>query len=338
MLVAAARSCRPHRTVRAWGGGSALASLVAFFAPFALFSLIVPHAAAVQVFDSDQDALSDALERRTGTDPHDADSDGDGIPDGVEDANRDGVVDEGESDPRRAGLFPGEYPHIPEPLVFDLVRGLGARRGELEANTLAVGRLDRPGVAWAPEIEWAFAEGHAIELELPLEDDHLEAVKVAVQGTLPGGRPSWIHGWQLLAEQSVERRHADLVGTYLLGHRISGAFSHLWMLGGRLALDGSSADEGAAIVNASFFWEPREWQAWGIESNVDTAFDRHTRLRVTPQLHLQLGRRVRAQLGIGFERHARGIDPIGAVRLVFETGLGELGGPRGGHGPERKPG
>ena len=49
--------------------------------------------------DSDGDGLSNSLENSWCTDPHDADSDDDGILDGIEDANHNGVVDEGETDP-----------------------------------------------------------------------------------------------------------------------------------------------------------------------------------------------------------------------------------------------
>ena len=49
--------------------------------------------------DSDNDGLSDLWEEDNGLDPNDADSDDDGIPDGVEDANQDGFMDPGETDP-----------------------------------------------------------------------------------------------------------------------------------------------------------------------------------------------------------------------------------------------
>lgn len=52
--------------------------------------------------DTDDDGLSDRLEILTGTNPLDADTDHDGVPDGQEDANRNGVVDPGETDPRQA--------------------------------------------------------------------------------------------------------------------------------------------------------------------------------------------------------------------------------------------
>ena len=50
--------------------------------------------------DTDGDGLPDGLEVRNGTDPLKNDTDGDGCLDGDEDKNRNGQVDEGESDPR----------------------------------------------------------------------------------------------------------------------------------------------------------------------------------------------------------------------------------------------
>ena len=49
--------------------------------------------------DTDGDGLSNDLELSTCTDPFDGDTDDDGILDGVEDANQNGVVDVGETDP-----------------------------------------------------------------------------------------------------------------------------------------------------------------------------------------------------------------------------------------------
>ncbi len=49
---------------------------------------------------------------------------------------------------------PAPVPSIPEPMVFDMIRPLGARRGELEANTLAQVNLSGASrdVEWAPEV------------------------------------------------------------------------------------------------------------------------------------------------------------------------------------------
>lgn len=52
--------------------------------------------------DTDGDGLPDSREVALGTNPLDADSDDDGLADGVEDANHNGVVDPGERDPRSA--------------------------------------------------------------------------------------------------------------------------------------------------------------------------------------------------------------------------------------------
>jgi len=53
----------------------------------------------VIIADDDNDGLSNELENSTCTDPNDADSDDDGIPDGVEDVNHNGERDTGETNP-----------------------------------------------------------------------------------------------------------------------------------------------------------------------------------------------------------------------------------------------
>lgn len=284
----------------------------------ALFAAMSIPAEAATSIDSDGDLIPDHVERATGTDPFDPDTDGDGVPDGMEDRDRDGTVGPGESDPRVPGLFPGTAPHIPEPLVFDLVRGLGARRGELEINVLAQFRPESPHVLWAPEIEWAFADGYAVELEVPMADDEIEALKLALQGTLPIRSAKLAHGWQIFGEASLDERHGDIVGTYIFGQRLRPTISWLGMLGGKAELRDSGFDAGSAIANASIFYEPREWQTWGLETNLDVRSNRSWTLQVTPQLHVQLSRRLRLQVGVGFTRDPEGIDPVGALRVIVE--------------------
>lgn len=49
--------------------------------------------------DTDEDGIIDAIEETTCTNPNDEDTDNDLIPDGIEDANKDGSIDPGETDP-----------------------------------------------------------------------------------------------------------------------------------------------------------------------------------------------------------------------------------------------
>lgn len=103
-----------------------------------------------------------------------------------------------------AGLGSSD-PHIPEPLLFDLVRPLGARKGKLEVNTLAQINNNGGPLAWAPEIEYAFADGLAFELELPTENSSVTDYKIAFQGTLSHNfnNPNLIQGWQVIVEKNV---------------------------------------------------------------------------------------------------------------------------------------
>lgn len=254
---------------------------------------------------------SDPPEPRSGvpTGPAPDDSDADGVSDALEIARS--------TDPDVPGLFPGAYPHIPEPLVFDLVRGLGATEGEFEFNTLTVARF-RPyaGLAWAPEIEWAFADRHALELELRMHDAHVDAFKVAVQGTVNERKPRFIHGWQVMTEFAIGPRELEITTLYLAGLRLGKRFALFGMIGPRGASDGRSL-HADLVVNPSFFVDVAEVATIGIENNGVVAGS-DSRVDIIPQIHLQLGRHFRIQLGggVGFSRE--GISPLAAARLVIE--------------------
>ena len=104
-----------------------------------------------------------------------------------------------------AALASDAYPDVPEPMIFDMMRPLGAKRGELEVNTLATVPLsgDDDAVHWAPEIEYAFADGFAIEGELPFVNGRLAELKLGLQasfGTTGGGRTG--HGVQYLGHRA----------------------------------------------------------------------------------------------------------------------------------------
>ena len=237
-----------------------------------------------------------------------------------DDNDADGVSDETErqqeTDPDVPGLFPGSYPHIPEPLHFDLVRGLGAQRGEFEFNVLSTtALLPYEGIAWAPEVEWAFADRHAIEFELPMHDGSLEAVKMAVQGTFRELRPKFIHGWQFIAEGILEGA-GEFTGLYIAGRRLGRRTSVLAILGPRVAVAAEGVS-GELLVNPSIFVDLGERLTLGLENNAVLA-GAHSSVRTLPQLHIQLGRHFRAQIGAGVETSAAGLQPVFGLRLVVE--------------------
>lgn len=280
----------------------------------------VAHEVCVNGRDSDGDGLTDCTERATGTAPYRVDTDRDGIPDGVEDANQDGVVDPGESDPRVPGLFAGGYPHIPEPMVFDLVRGLGAHEGEAEVNTIAVVSRGADGqltLDWAPEVEWAFIDNHAIEFELPMHDRELHALKVAYQATMPPHDESFTHGVQIIGEYLLSEHQVEAAALYLAGGRIRG-WSLLGMAGVRASTPGNSGRNYDALVNPSLFYDLSEAVTAGLETNIVLGFGGGERARIIPQLHWQLSQRVRVQLGGGFELSNRRAEPLIASRIILE--------------------
>ncbi len=278
--------------------------------------------------DADCDGLIDTVERATGTRALQADTDGDGVPDGEEDRSRDGVVDHGESDPRVPGLFPGLYPHIPEPMLFDLVRGLNSKAGEVEVNALSVLRHRRghSELLWAPEVEWAFRDGMAVELELPMDGRELEAIKGAFQAALPMPRRDLTHGVQVIGEYLLDGNLGLSTALYIFGARM-GQWSVLTMFGGsalagrdRAAIEKTLEPESryTLLVNPNLYRDLRENLTVGIESNIALGLNGHHRVRVIPQAHVQLSRRVRVQAGAGVEWESGRFGLIAATRVVLE--------------------
>lgn len=208
-----------------------------------------------------------------------------------------------------AGRFDGDaslssdgMPHIPEPLLFDLVRPLGARKGELEINVLAQHNQRNGRNELAPEIEYVLADGLAIELELPFDGNRLEQYKFALQGTLGtlrGG--TMVHGWQGILRR--ERGHgghysADLL--YLNGQELGARWSTLSMAGLRRSEFGGRGQTRGLLNNSLFFeWSPRLTLGLELNHEIDAT---HWRWRAIPQIHIDLDRRSTLQLGLGPSR------------------------------------
>lgn len=203
-------------------------------------------------------------------------------------------------DPDEGTLSSGR-PRIPEPMVFDLVRPLGAVRGELEVNSLFRVNASSPvHLQWAPEVEYTFADGYGIEFELPLVDGGIESTKAAVQGTLPGPRPKrFIHGWQGIWERSVEGE-TDVDLLYLAGARVHRRWSVFSMTGARRAEHDHDARM-VALGNYSVFFDASKRTTLGLETNLSRDSEGAWRTLLMPQVHARSSR-LNLQGGVGVLR------------------------------------
>ncbi len=213
-----------------------------------------------------------------------------------------------------------DYPDVPEPMVFDMMRPLGAKRGELEANALATTPLSGSDktVQWAPEVEYAVADGFAIEGELPFEDGRLVDLKLGLQaafGAFNGGRSA--HGGQYLGIYNREARHYRSSFAYMLAHRYNARWSSISMAGlGDISFSGGHG-RNSAIVNHSLFYDSRDGQVLGLELNYRGGSDGY--VLVMPQIHQRLAEKVNVQAGLGAERpHGGTVRPKAGIRLIRE--------------------
>jgi len=214
------------------------------------------------------------------------------------------------------GATSATIPAIPEPMIFDMVRPLGARRGELEVNALAQVNLSGPGrhVEWAPEVEYAVADGFAVEIELPFTNGRLTDYKIGLQGTLGtfrGGRS--IHGVQYLGLHNRRDGGWSSSLLYLLGNRFGERLSTMTMIG---AADVTLKSTGL-IVNHTTFWDVDPETVLGFEVNRQTGASQYWLLM--PQLHRAIGQKVSAQIGAGAERgHVGPFRPRVGLRIIRE--------------------
>lgn len=215
----------------------------------------------------------------------------------------------------------GAYPHIPEPMVFDMVRSLGARQGELESNVLATTPLsgpDKKTVDWAPEMEYAFADGWAIEFEFPFEDKRLTEFKLGLQatfGTFNHGRS--VHGVQYLGIYDRDRHTYLSSMVYMLGNRFSNRWSTMSMIGVADISASRSSRRNDLIFNHSTFFNATDNTVLGLEFNYLSGSDGHVLLM--PQIHHRLARTVNVQFGFGLDKkRGESAYPEIGMRIVRE--------------------
>lgn len=207
-------------------------------------------------------------------------------------------------------------PVIPEPMLFDMIRPLGAVKGELEANVLFIRPVDGQPLEWAPEVEFALADGLALELELPMAGGRVESFKIGVQGTFGTGLDGrFIHGVQYLGTIDQGGRWGSSL-LYLAGMRYDSRWSSMTMIGAK-ARNSLRPGRAVLLANHSLFRDLGETTTAGLEVNHVGGKDGSWLM--VPQVHQRIGRRAVVQLGAGGEKH-RGtrLSRIASLRVVGE--------------------
>jgi hypothetical protein len=218
-----------------------------------------------------------------------------------------------------APALANEAPDIPEPLVFDMIRPLGAKRGELEANTLVQRNLSGPerAVEWAPEIEYAIFDGFAVEAELPIEGTTITDYKMGLQGTFGTfANGKGIHGVQYLGLYNRADNRWESTLVYIIGLRLSERWSTLSMIGaGDVTFSGPS--NRSLVVNHSTFYDLDASTHVGVEINTRTGGD--TYMLVMPQAEFTLAEGLSLQAGLGAVRSdGEPWRPRAGARLIKE--------------------
>jgi hypothetical protein len=210
--------------------------------------------------------------------------------------------------------------HVPEPMFFDLVRGLGARQNETEANVLAQFPLNRGNersIEWAPEVELAVFDDVGLELELPFHDGTLDAYKFAAQFTFGQSESRrFIHGTQLIVEKARHQSKVETSALYIPAHRFDEHWSTLWMIGARTEFGDDREHDLTLLLNGTVFYESGGRATYGVETNFASPGGGEETILLMPQVHLELALEWTLQLGMGVEFGVEKTDGTAAVRLI----------------------
>lgn len=216
------------------------------------------------------------------------------------------------------GAEENPVPKIPEPMIFDLMRPLHSRQGEVEINTLSVFSL-RGHTRWAPEIELAIGDGLAVELEVPFSNLTKESLKGGLQYRIFHDSRN-VHGVQFLAERSREFGFTDLYALYLYGHRFSERWSLFSMSGLKSTLNGPDHGTLWGVQNTSLFYDFTPKINLGVESNWNYSANRALeQLTLMPQLQYKWDQNWTVQVGAGATRSAHSLwEPILGLRVTVD--------------------
>lgn len=241
----------------------------------------------------------------------------------------------GLNDDRGAGFGP----IIPEPMVFDLVRPLNARAGQIEGNVLAIFPMKRgpgnaaglpdvigavplpgraQGIEWAPEVEWCPRDGVTWEVEFPFIDDRLEAVKIAHQRMLGTGFDDrFIHGWQAIGLNDFDSGTTTLALLWVAGWRFDDTWSTLALIGARQQIGRPGFRGTEYLQNVTLFTDVHEDLLLGLETNYQQETTDPSALLLMPQFQWRMTDCLNFQAGAGYRFATDGNMPEAAIRVIL---------------------
>lgn len=215
---------------------------------------------------------------------------------------------------------------IPEPMVFDLVRRLNSQKGEYELNALGFQsgkhRFDR--YDFNPEFEYAFMDGFAGELELPLKDHDIHAYKGALQYHFGEDRFHIHHGVQFIVENLRYENVNELSPLYIQAGRYDFHHSYLVMIGNRFHQGRGTEDDRKdgqlhPLINFNYFYNFSRETDLALEINLDGAGASFKDVLFMPQLHISFTHQFKLQAGVGALYDNHSWEPATAFRLILET-------------------
>lgn len=213
---------------------------------------------------------------------------------------------------------------IPEPMLFDLVRRINSDKGELEFNTLIVHdeASELKELKITPEIEFAYADGHAVELELSTVNGKLHAYKAAFQSELPAFVGD-VDGIQLIYEKFHDKSIHDLTPLFIVGKKFNDNWSTIAMVGNKF-LAGQDHEvrhkqwRELPIVNLSLFNHNSDDFVIGLESNLRGVGASFEEFLLIPQIHTLTENHFKLQAGLGMAYDGYVFSPVSVFRLIKE--------------------
>ena len=202
---------------------------------------------------------------------------------------------------------------------FPIGTNARAAPADFDPFGLVPGSPDTDGIEWAPEIEYAVADGVALEFEVPFENSTLEAWKFAGQlifGTSADKR--FIHGSQVIAEPDVQFEEWQLTFLYLAGVKYNRTWSSMTMLGARPQIEeGRGTDFVDGIFNHTVFANLNDHTTFGFETNFTFRNPTRTSALLMPQFDVECTDNVEIQFGVGVGFSDEGTEPLAGLRAIY---------------------